>query len=119
MKPVNNVDDYIAQAPEEVQARLQELRATIKAAAPDAEERISYGMPFYEYKGRLVYFQLWKKHIGLYALSHEVEEYKRELQGYVTDKGSLRFPLDEELPLALIEKLVQAKVSKNDKPNHR
>ena len=114
MKPVNSVDDYIAQAPQEVQARLQELRATIKAAAPDAKEGISYGMPFYEYKGRLVYFRLWKKHIGLYALSHHVEEYKSELQDYVTDKGTLRFPLDEKLPLALITKLVQAQVKRND-----
>jgi uncharacterized protein YdhG (YjbR/CyaY superfamily) len=115
MKPVNNVDDYIAaQAPKEVQAKLQELRATIKAAAPSAQERISYGMPYYEYKGRLVYFQLWKKHIGLYALSPDVEEHTSELQGYVTTKGTVRFPLDEQLPLALIEKLVQARVRKND-----
>lgn len=115
MTSVNNVNDYIAQAPEEVQARLQELRATIKAAAPGAQERMSYGMPFYEYKGRLVYFQLWKNHIGLYALSPDAEEHSSELQGYVTDKGTLRFPLNEKLPLALIGKLVQAKVRKNDR----
>jgi uncharacterized protein YdhG (YjbR/CyaY superfamily) len=114
MKPVTNVDEYIAQAPKEMQARLQELRATIKAAAPGAQERMSYGMPYYEYKGRLVYFQLWKKHIGLYALAPDVEEHKSELRGYVTTKGTIRFPLDEQLPLALIEKLVQARVRKND-----
>jgi len=114
MNPVNNVDDYIAQAPKEVQAKLQELRATIKAAAPSAQERMSYGMPYYEYKGRLVYFQLWKNHIGLYALSPDVEEYTSELKGYVTTKGTVRFPLNEQLPLALIEKLVQARVRKND-----
>lgn len=114
MKSVNNVDDYIAQAPKEVQTKLQELRATIKAAAPFAQERMSYGMPYYEYKGRLVYFQLWKKHIGLYALSPDIEEHKSELQDYVTTKGTVRFPLDEKLPLALIEKLVRARVRKND-----
>lgn len=114
MNPANNVDDYIAQAPKEVQARLQELRATIKAAAPGAQERMSYGMPYYEYKGRLVYFQLWKKHIGLYALSPDVEEYKSELQGYVNTKGTIRFPLNEKLPLPLIEKLVKARMRKND-----
>lgn len=114
MKSFNTVDDYIAQTPEEVRPRLQELRATIKAAAPEAQERMSYGMPFYEYKGRLVYFQLWKKHIGLYALSHDIEKYKSELQGYVGDKGTLRFPLNEKLPLALIEKLVRAKVRRNE-----
>ena len=60
MKTPKNVDEYIAQAPDEAQEKLQELRAVIKAAAPEAEERISYGMPYYYYKGRLVYFQLWK-----------------------------------------------------------
>ena len=60
MKPIKNVDEYIALAPKEVQGRLKELRATIMAAAPNAKERISYGMPYYEYKGRLVYFQPWK-----------------------------------------------------------
>ena len=62
MKPAKNVDEYIAQAPKEVQEKLQELRAAIKSTAPGAEECISYGMPYYDYKGRLVYFQLWKKH---------------------------------------------------------
>ena len=66
MKPVKTVDDYIAQAPTEVQDKLLELRAVIRTTAPGAQERISYGMPYYEYKGRLVYFQLWKKHIGFY-----------------------------------------------------
>ena len=118
MKSVNTVDDYIAQAPDEVRSRLQELRATIKAAAPEAQERMSYGMPFYEYKGRLVYFQLWKNHIGVYALASEAEEHRSELQGYVADKGTLRFPLNEPLPLALIEKLVQAKVRRNEETTH-
>ena len=60
MKPVKDVDEYIALAPKEVQAKLKELRATIMAAAPNAQERISYGMPYYYYKGRLVYFGLSK-----------------------------------------------------------
>ena len=114
MKPVKNVDEYIAQAPKEVQDKLQELRAVIRTTAPGAEERISYGMPYYDYKGRLVYFQLWKKHIGLYVPTPVVEEHKSELKGYETTKATVRFPLDEKLPLALIEKLVQARVRKND-----
>ena len=114
MKPVNNVDDYIAQAPKEVQDKLQELRAVIRTAAPGAEERISYGIPSYEYKGRLVYFQLWKKHIGFYIPTPVLEEHQSELKGYETTKARVRFPLDEQLPLALIEKLVQARVRKND-----
>jgi len=114
MKPVRNVDEYIAQASKEVQDKLKELRAVIRTTAPGAEERISYGMPYYEYKGRLVYFQLWKKHIGLYVPTPVVEEHQSELKGYETTKATVRFPLDEQLPLALIEKLVKARVRKND-----
>ena len=114
MKPVKNVDEYIAQAPKEVQEKLKELRAVIRTTAPGAEERISYGMPYYDYKGRLVYFQLWKKHIGFYVPTPVVEEHKSELKGYETTKATVRFPLDEKLPLALIEQLVQARVRKND-----
>jgi uncharacterized protein YdhG (YjbR/CyaY superfamily) len=118
MKP-ENVDEYIAQAPKEVQAKLQELRTTIKSTAPGAEERISYGMPYYYYKGRLVYFQLWKKHIGFYVPTPVVEEHKSELQGYETTDATIRFPLDEELPLALIKTLVEARVRKNDEAEEK
>ena len=116
MPPVQTVDEYVAQAPEELQPRLNDLRAAIRAAAPKANERISYNMPYYEYKGRLVYFQLWKKHIGLYALSSAVlSEYAAELQPYAMPKGTLRFPLDEDLPIPLIKKLIQAQVREKDK----
>ena len=114
MKPVKNVDEYIAQAPKEVQEKLQELRAAIRTTAPGAEERISYGMPYYFYKGRLVYFQLWKKHIGFYVPTPVVEEHKSELQGYETTNATIHFPLNEKLPLDLIKKLVEARVRKND-----
>ena len=114
MKPVRNVDEYIAQASKEVQDKLKELRAVIRTTAPGAEERISYGMPYYHYKGRLVYFQLWKNHIGFYVPTPVVEEHTSELKGYETTKATVRFPLDEKLPLALIEKLVKARVRKND-----
>ena len=115
MKTPANVDEYIAQAPEEWQPRLNELRATIKAAAPEALERISYGMPAYAYKGRLVYFQLWKKHIGLYGLTGPVlDEHKEDLEGYVMSKGTIQLPLGEELPVALISRLVKAQARRND-----
>ncbi len=115
MKSVKDVDEYIANAPKAMQAKLKELRRAIKAAAPKAEERISYGMPYYHYKGRLVYFQLWKEHIGLYALSAQVlEEHKSELEGSVTGKGTIRFPLDEKLPIGLIRVLVKAQVRRKD-----
>jgi uncharacterized protein YdhG (YjbR/CyaY superfamily) len=72
-------------------------------------------MPTYEYKGRLIYFAIWKKHIGLYALTAPVlEEHKSDLEGYVTVKGTVQLPLDENLPIALIKKLVIAQAKKND-----
>ena len=114
MEPAKNVDEYIAQAPKEAQEKLQEMRAVIRTTAPGAEERISYGMPYYYYKGRLVYFQLWKKHIGLYVPTPVLEEHKSELKGYETTNATVRFPLDEKLPLDLIKKLVEARVRKND-----
>jgi len=112
---MKDVDEYIALAPEDVQARLKALRATILAAVPDAQERISYGMPTYDYKGRLVYFAVWKRHIGLYALSTPVlAAHESDLRGYVTTKGTVQLPLDEELPIALIEELVKAQARAND-----
>src|SRR5712692_9150168 len=114
MKPVKDVDEYIANAQKDMQAKLEELRATIKTAAPSPQEGISYGMLYYEYKGRLVYFQLWMKHIGLYVPSPVVEEHKSELKGYATTKATVRFPLDEKLPNTLIKKLVKARARKND-----
>lgn len=107
MKPVKDVDEYIALAPKEVQDKLKEFRATIKTAAPSAQERISYGMPYYYYKGRLVYF-------GLYIPIPVVEEHKSELKGYETTKATVRFPLDKKLPVMLIKKLIKVRVKKNN-----
>ncbi len=115
MKPTKDVDEYIAKAPKEVQGRLKELRAAIKAVAPNAEERISYGMPYYAYKGRLVYFAYAKKHIGIYAIFEPVRaEYRSELKGYEMSKGTIRVPLNEDLPVALIQKLVKAQMKWNE-----
>ena len=113
LKP-KNVDAYIAAAPREVHAKLKALRAAIKEAAPDAEERISYGMPYYAYKGRLAYFRHWKGLIGLYIPTPVVEEHNRELKAYETSNATVRFTLDKKLPVALIKKLVKARVKKNE-----
>ncbi len=113
MKP-RSVDEYIASVPKEHQGKLRELRAAIKEVAPDAEEKISYGMPYYGYKGRLVYFQLWPKHIGIYLPPPVIQEYKKELKNYVTAKATVQFPLDKKLPIPLIKKLVKARVKIND-----
>src|SRR5690349_11934999 len=113
MKP-KNFDDYIAQYSKDVQAKLQEIRAAIKDVAPDAQERISYGMPYFHYKGRLAYFAAFKDHISLFAVPPIVEEHKEELKKYKISKSTIQFRLDQDLPIALIKKLVKARVKKND-----
>ncbi len=116
LKP-KNVDAYIVAAPKEVQNKLKELRAVIRKTAQDAEERISYGMPYYGYKGRLAYFRLSKNHIGLYIPTPVIEEHKSELKDYETAKATVRFPLDKKLPVMLIRKLVRARIKKNEARN--
>ena len=109
-----NVDSYIAGCPKELQGKLEELREIIKKTAPAAEEKISYGMPYYAYKGRLAYFQLWKEHIGLYLPTPVIQEHAKELKDYETAKATVRFPLDKKLPVALIRKLIKARMKKNE-----
>ena len=113
-KPKRDVDAYIAAAPKEVRGKLKELRKVIKSTAPKAEEKISYGMPYYAYKGRLVYFAFARKHIGLYVPTPVIEEHKKELRDYETAKATVRFPLNKKLPLALIRELVKARMKKNE-----
>jgi len=114
MHPYQTVDQYIAFCPEDMRPKLELLRAAIKEAAPTAVEKISYGMPYYHYKGRLIYFQLHTKHIGIYLPTPVVEEHQKELAAYEANKATVRFPLDAELPIALIKKLVKARMKKND-----
>jgi uncharacterized protein YdhG (YjbR/CyaY superfamily) len=90
------------------------MRAAIKEAAPEAEERMSYAMPCYHHKGRLAYFGLAKNHVGLYIPPPIIEEHERELRRYETAKATVRFPLDEKLPVALIRKLIAARKRKNE-----
>lgn len=113
-KTPEDVDAYIAGAPKEVQGKLRELRVAIREAAPNALERISYGMPYYDYKGRLAYFRFAKAHIGLYVPPPVIEEHKNELTDYETATATVQFPLDKELPIALIKKLVKARMKKNE-----
>jgi uncharacterized protein YdhG (YjbR/CyaY superfamily) len=105
-----NIDDYIATFPEKVQERLQLVRATIRKIVPDATETISYGIPTLVLKKNLIHFAGFKNHIGLYALPSANQEFESELQKYKTGKGSIQFPLNEELPIELIEKLVEFRV---------
>lgn len=108
------VDAYIAAAPMEAQPILRELRQVIKSAAPKAEEKISYGMPFYEYHGRLVYFAAHKRHVAVYSLVHADYTSAKELKEFITSKSTLRFAIGQPLPVALIRRLLLARVKENE-----
>jgi uncharacterized protein YdhG (YjbR/CyaY superfamily) len=107
-----DVDAYIAAAPKAAQPLLRQLRELIKSTAPKAEERISYGMPYYRYHGHLVYFSIFKNHIGLYPAGYADKH--AEMKKYMTSKGTYRFPLDEPLPVALIRRFVKTRVRENE-----
>jgi uncharacterized protein YdhG (YjbR/CyaY superfamily) len=109
----HSINEYIATFPEEIQAILQEIREIVKAAAPDAEEKISYQMPTFFLKGNLVHFAAFKNHIGFYPTPSGVEAFKEEIARYQGAKGSIRFPLDEPMPLDLIARIVKMRVAEN------
>lgn len=113
MQKPKSVDEYLAAVPKEARGKLKELRAIIRKTAPSAEESISYGMPGYD-KGRIAWFGLMKKHIGLYLRPPTIQEHKNELAAYKTTKSAIHFPLDKKLPIALIRKLVKARMKENE-----
>jgi uncharacterized protein YdhG (YjbR/CyaY superfamily) len=117
MKPASTIPQtiggYIAACPKQVQKTLRMLRKTVKAAAPDAKERISYQMPAFSQNGILVYFAAFKDHIGFFPTSSGVQAFKRDLSAYDCSKGTIRFPLGKPLPLALISKIVKFRVAEN------
>lgn len=115
MKKAISVDEYISWFPASTQILLQQMRATINKAAPNAEEVISYAMPAYKQNGILVYFAGYEKHIGFYPTGRGIEEFKSELSGYKSGKGSVQFPIDDPLPLKLIATIVKFRVLENDK----
>lgn len=114
MDNANNVEEYINGFPKTVQEILESIRATIKTAAPEAVESISYGMPAYKLNGRpLVYFAGYKNHIGFYATPTGHAEFSKELSGYKQGKGSVQFPAGEPMPLDLISRIVAFRVKEN------
>src|SRR5687768_17385768 len=112
IKP-DSIDAYIAAFPPDIRERLEALRATIHAAAPDATEKISYQMPTFYLKGNLVHFAAFAHHIGFYPAPSGITAFDAELARYKRAKGSVRFPLDEPLPLALVTKIVKFRVKEN------
>lgn len=106
-------DGYIAQFPADVQTVLQKVRTTIRHAAPDAKEVISYQMPAFKQDGILVYFAAWKKHIGLYPPISGQKALEKAVARYARPKGNLQFPLDEPIPYDLIERIVKLRVKQD------
>jgi len=113
MNKPSNIDEYIAIFPGEVQDMLEQIRATIKNAAPQAIEVISYGMPAFKLNGILVWFAAYSKHIGFYPKASGIEVFKKELSAYKKAKGSVQFPLDKPLPLELISEIVKFRLEED------
>jgi len=108
--PPRNIDEYIASCSPEVQSILEKIRSTIRAAAPEAEEKISYQMPTFALMGNLIHFAAFKEHIGLYPPVKGDEKLKAEISRYQGEKGNLKFPLDEPIPYSLITRIVKFRV---------
>jgi uncharacterized protein YdhG (YjbR/CyaY superfamily) len=104
------VDEYISLFPPKIRSGLDLLRKTIRKAAPDAKEVISYHMPAYRMKSVLVYFAATKDHYGFYPTSSPVIAFKEELKSYDTSKGTIRFPFDKPIPVKLIRDIVKFRV---------
>jgi len=108
-----NIDEYIAAYPADVQEILEKVRATIRKAAPEAEETINYSIPTFTLKGNLIHFAAFEKHIGFYPTPSGMEKFKVELTGYKGAKGSVQFPLDKPIPYDLISRIVTFRVKEN------
>jgi uncharacterized protein YdhG (YjbR/CyaY superfamily) len=108
-----SIDEYIASFPKDIQKILEEMRATIRAAAPEGEEKISYQMPTFFLKGNLVHFAAHTNHIGFYPTPSGIEAFKKELSIYEGAKGSVQFPLEKPLPLKLVSKIVKYRAAEN------
>jgi uncharacterized protein YdhG (YjbR/CyaY superfamily) len=108
-----NIDDYIAGSPPDVQVILKRIRATIREAAPGAEEAIKYRLPTFVLSGNLVHFGAFKKHIGFYATPTGNKKFREELSPYEGAKGSVQFPLDKPIPYGLVSKMVKFRVKEN------
>jgi len=110
-----SVDAYIQGFPDEIRQKMQAIRSTILQVVPEATEKISYQMPGFMYKGPLVYFAAFQNHIGFYPTPNGVEQFKEELSKYKQGKGSVQFPLNEEMPLLLIARITAYRAEENRK----
>lgn len=120
-KVPKDIDEYLEDVPEPARTTLNKIRAAIRSAAPpEATEAISYGIPTFKYQGGLIAFAAFKKHCSLFPMSMAVmAEFKKELEGYETSKGTIRFPLDKPLPAALLKRMVIARIEQNESKKRR
>jgi len=114
MKQFSTIDEYIKTFPKNIQSILEKMRQTVKKAAPEAVETISYQMPTFKLNGKnLVYFAAFENHIGFYPLPSGIEAFKKQLSPYKQGKGSVQFPLVKPIPYDLVEEIVKARVKEN------
>ena len=110
---ISTVDEYIAQQPLAMRASLKQIRETIRKAAPEAEEILSYQMPAYKFHGMLLWFAVHKSHFGLYPMASTIVKFKNKLGAYETSKGTIQFPFGKTLPLKLITEITKFRVKEN------
>ena len=113
MRAEGTVVGYLRQFPPDGRKRLEELRSVIRASAPGAREKISYGIPTFDLEGNLVHFAGYAGHVGFYPGAAGIAEFREELAGYRTSKGTVQLPLDRKLPVALIRRIVKFRVRQN------
>lgn len=107
------VDEYLSALPAKSRTMMKSLRGVIKKAAPEAEEMISYNMPAFKFNGMLVYYAAHKEHIGFYPFSSAIKAFEKDLSGYETSKGTIKFPLDQPIPVGLVNKIIKFRVKEN------
>ena len=119
-KLAKDVESYLAEVPPEARAALERLRGIIRSVAPEATETISYGMPFFKQNGMLVAFAAFKDHCSFFpASTRTIRRFRRELAGFDTAKGTIRFTADHPIPAALVRKIVRARLKENEVRRHQ
>jgi uncharacterized protein YdhG (YjbR/CyaY superfamily) len=115
-----SVDEYLARVPEPARSNLNKMRAAIRSAVPpEATETISYGIPAFKHKEVLVWFAAFSNHCSLFPTASVIEAFRNDLRGFSTSKGTIQFPTNKPLPIALVKKLVKARVAKNESKRRR
>jgi uncharacterized protein YdhG (YjbR/CyaY superfamily) len=114
-KVSKNIDDYISHYPKEVQRLLKQMRQTIRKAAPQAKEKIGYGIPTFTLNDNLVHFGAFKDHVSFFPTASGITAFKKEFKGYKVSRGTVQFPLDKPLPLSLVSRIVRFRVKESFK----